>query len=254
VTAAVQYVGHGTCVIDVDGTRLVTDPVLRRSVLHLRRVVPLDGSRTDHVDAVLISHAHHDHLDLPSLLGLGRGVRIIVPRGVGRLLARRGFRAVTVVEAGDAVTVGAVRVRAIPSAHAGARPPFVLHAAALGYVVEGSVKTYFAGDTDLFAAMSGLVAELDVALLPVWGWGLKLGSGLHLDPARAAEAVALLRPRIAVPIHWGTLLPAHRGWRALPATLRDPPTEFAAAVRRRSPEVEVRVLAPGEATVIGERS
>jgi L-ascorbate metabolism protein UlaG (beta-lactamase superfamily) len=250
----VRYVGHGTCLIDVDGVRLVTDPLLRRTVLHLRRAVPLELGPPRAVDAVLISHAHHDHLDLPSLLRLGRDTRVVVPHGVGRLLHRRGFRAVTEVDAGDAVAVGPVTVRATPASHDGSRPPFVPSAAALGYVIEGSTRAYFAGDTDLFPAMRGLAAELDVAVVPVWGWGMKLGSGLHLDPERAAEAVAMLRPRVAIPIHWGTLLPAHRGLRGAPAWFTNPPLEFAEAVRRLAPDVEVRVLQPGEATVVVNRS
>jgi L-ascorbate metabolism protein UlaG (beta-lactamase superfamily) len=77
----------------------------------------------------------------------------------------------------------------------------------------------------------------------VWGWGPSLGSG-HLDPERAAEALALLRPRLAVPIHWGTLFP-----RIVPdrrQRLSDPPHELARAAARLAPDVEVRVLAPGE--------
>jgi L-ascorbate metabolism protein UlaG (beta-lactamase superfamily) len=80
--------------------------------------------------------------------------------------------------------------------------------------------------------------RVDVALLPVAGWGPKLGPG-HLDPERAARAAALLRPRIAVPIHWGTLRVGRRG-----AWFTDPPRTFAAQVADRSPEVEVRVLEP----------
>jgi L-ascorbate metabolism protein UlaG (beta-lactamase superfamily) len=248
-----RYVGHGTCLIDVDGVRLATDPVLRRNVLHLRRVFPLELGPPRPVDAVLVSHAHHDHLDLPSLLRLGRTTRVVVPRGVGRLLRRRGFRAVTEVEAGDRVEVGTVTVRATPAAHVGSRPPFVPRADALGYVIEGDVSAYFAGDTDLFPGMAGLEPDLDVALLPVWGWGATLGRGLHLDPAGAAEAVRLLRPRIAIPIHWGTFLPAHRGLRGRPRFLREPPHAFAQAVRRLAPEVEIRVLALGEQTFVEPR-
>ena len=74
---------------------------------------------------------------------------------------------------------------------------------ALGYVVSGSQQVYFAGDTDLFAGMSALAGALDVALLPVAGWGPKVDAG-HLDPLRAAKSLPLLKPRIAVPIHWGT--------------------------------------------------
>ena len=73
---------------------------------------------------------------------------------------------------------------------------------ALGYVIAGGGRrVYFAGDTELFEEMSEL-RPIDLALLPVWGWGPSLNPG-HLDPAGAARALALLRPRVAVPIHWG---------------------------------------------------
>jgi L-ascorbate metabolism protein UlaG (beta-lactamase superfamily) len=247
------YLGHSTCVLGLDGARIATDPVLRRSILHLRRVTPLHRVQLQ-VDAALISHAHHDHLDLPSLQRLGRETCVVVPRGVARLLRRRRFKEIVEVEPGDEHAIGAVIIRATPAVHAGGRPPLARSARALGYVIEGSVTTYFAGDTDLFPEMAGLAAGLDLALLPVWGWGLKLGRGLHLDPARAAEAVRMLQPRIAVPIHWGTFLPAHRGLWTRPASFRDPPTQFAGAVHARAPEVEVRVLQPGEATLVEPRS
>ena len=91
--------------------------------------------------------------------------------------------------------------------------------------------------------LEDIVSDLDLALIPIWGWGASLGTG-HLDPTRAAEAVALLRPRVAVPIHWGTFRPVHRRSRA--PFLRDPVDEFVAAARERAPDVEIRVLAPGE--------
>jgi len=87
---------------------------------------------------------------------------------------------------------------------------------------------------------------LDLALLPVWGWGPTLGPG-HLDPERAARAAALLSPRIAVPIHWGTLYPLGLA-RLRPGPLRSPGWEFAARMREIAPQVEARVLAPGEST------
>jgi L-ascorbate metabolism protein UlaG (beta-lactamase superfamily) len=100
---------------------------------------------------------------------------------------------------------------------------------------------YFAGDTDVHESMKDL-GPLDVALLPVWGWGPKLGEG-HLNPRTAAEALVLLRPRIAVPIHWGTFFPVGlRGTR-----LADPPHEFARHAAEVAPDVDVRILAPGEA-------
>ena len=99
----------------------------------------------------------------------------------------------------------------------------------------GSRRLYFAGDTDLFDGMEELGDGLDLALVPIWGWGPSLGSG-HLDPEGAARAVALLKPRIAVPIHWGTYHPVYLGLRAVPSFLRQPPLRFveaAAAVGAR---------------------
>jgi L-ascorbate metabolism protein UlaG (beta-lactamase superfamily) len=100
---------------------------------------------------------------------------------------------------------------------------------------------YFAGDTDLFPGMEEL-RPLDVALLPVAGWGPKLGPG-HMDAERAACAAQVLRPRIAVPIHWGTL---HPRWKGPGSWFSDPPETFAARVAGLAPDVVVRVLAPGE--------
>jgi L-ascorbate metabolism protein UlaG (beta-lactamase superfamily) len=118
--------------------------------------------------------------------------------------------------------------------------------AAIGFLVEGERRVYFAGDTDLFEGMGELAPGLDIALLPVWGWGPSIGTG-HLDPERAARAAALLSPRVAIPIHWGSLYPLGLA-RVRPGPLRAPPREFAARVRELAPQVEVRVLSPGEAT------
>ena len=107
---------------------------------------------------------------------------------------------------------------------------------------------YFAGDTDVFAEMVEL-APVDVALLPIWGWGPTMGPG-HMDPARAAEAAGLLAAAVAVPIHWGTYYPIHLGLQGPPAFLTTPPALFEQAVRDQAPATEVRVLRPGEVTEI----
>jgi L-ascorbate metabolism protein UlaG (beta-lactamase superfamily) len=121
-----------------------------------------------------------------------------------------------------------------------------VRAPALGFAIEGSQRFYFAGDTALFPGMDGLVPELDVALVPIWGWGPTLGRGQHLDPSDAAQALRLLRPRIAIPIHWGTYRPAHLGLRVLPDFLTDPAARFVEAAAVAAPAVKVHVLRPGE--------
>jgi L-ascorbate metabolism protein UlaG (beta-lactamase superfamily) len=108
---------------------------------------------------------------------------------------------------------------------------------------------YFAGDTDLHAGMAAL-KPLDVALLPVWGWGPTLGPG-HMDPLAAAQALAVLRPRIAVPIHWGTLFPIGLG-RLRGSRLTDPPREFVREAAGLAPAVRVRVLEPGSTLALSE--
>ena len=236
MTRKVTYVGHATVRIELDGVRLLTDPVLRPRILHLRRVghVPHDAVRG--TDAVLLSHAHWDHLDLPSLERVGKEVPVVCPPGVSGLLRRKRFAHVTTLDVGEEVRIGELMVTGVHAEHDGSRGPLGA-SGELGYVISGSLSIYFAGDTDLYDGLAE-IAPVDVALVPVTGWGPKVGPG-HLDPERAAEAVRLLEPRIAIPIHWGTVARIGR----VPDP--EPPHEFARFVERVAPDVGVRILEPG---------
>lgn len=244
----IVFLGHATVLIELEGVRLLFDPLLRGRVLHLRRQAPpVDEGVFADPDAVLISHSHHDHLDLASLRRLGRDTRLIVPSGAGAWLARKGFTNVSEVDVGDTLKVAELEITAVVAHHNGGRLGGP-QAKALGYLVAGRHVIYFAGDTEMFAGMGSFSPTPDVALLPVAGWGPKLGPG-HMDPLQAAHAVELLQPRLAIPIHWGTLLPIGlaRNYRA---RLGDPPRQFAEHVTRLSPSVEVRILTPGESTAV----
>jgi L-ascorbate metabolism protein UlaG (beta-lactamase superfamily) len=234
--------------IELGGVRLLTDPVLRPRFAHLKRHGAAPAPEiTEGVDAVLVSHLHLDHLDPASLSRLPRRVRLIVPRGAGEFLRGRGFPHVEELAPGQSQDVGGVEVVATPAAHDGRRWPLGgPRASPIGFVLRGVRSIYFAGDTDLFESMDRLEPGLDLALLPVWGWGPTLGPG-HLNPERAARAAQLLRPRIAVPIHWGTFYP--RG-RRMGDRLTAPPREFAERVADLAPEVTVRVLEPGESLAL----
>jgi L-ascorbate metabolism protein UlaG (beta-lactamase superfamily) len=247
------FLGHSTVLIELGGARLLTDPVLRPRILHLRRHAPAaEAGDLLPLDGVLISHLHHDHLDIGSLRGFAPGTPAVVPVGGGGLVRRAGIEEVHEVSAGDRLELGAAAVQAVPARHRGERRPLGgAKAAALGYVAEGGGRrVYFAGDTGLFDEMEEIgSAGLDCALVPVWGWGTTIGEG-HLGPESAARALRLLRPRVAVPIHWGGLFPIGQA-RRRPHFLTDPPRAFAHHAARIAPEVEVRILQPGESADLG---
>jgi len=142
------------------------------------------------------------------------------------------------------VPIGPIRVRAVPALHDGRRWPVGgRRVGALGYVVRGAATTYFAGDTDLFPEMPAAVGHCDVALLPVGGWGPRLGDG-HLNPLRAALALARLAAHCAVPIHFGTFCPFGLG--PQPGSwFRRPGREFAWHAARHAPRSTVHELIPG---------
>ncbi len=245
-----RFLGHSTVLLEIDGMRILTDPLLvdRLGPLHRHAGNGSLALNDLAVDIVLISHGHHDHLHLPSLRRLSGRPRIIAPAGLGRLLRQTGNEVVEMT-ANESLQVGPLRVVAIRANHHGGRRLLGRSSAALGFRIVGAVRVYFAGDTDLFPEMSELAGTVDVALLPVWGWGPRLGVG-HLDPLRAAEAVGRIRPRLAVPIHWGTFYPFALA-RIWPRPLSDPPNDFAREVARVAPETEVRIVSPGDMTELG---
>jgi L-ascorbate metabolism protein UlaG (beta-lactamase superfamily) len=243
----VRFVGHSTALLELGGVRVLTDPFLRGRLGPLERHGPLPRAEDLEVDVVVISHGHQDHFDRQSLDALpGRPV-IVVPRGLGASLRRRGIATSDVVElvtGQSSEATSGLRVTAVPARHW--ISPGAARAQPLGYVLDAGPRVYFAGDTGTVAAMAAAVGEVDLALVPVWTWGPHLGPG-HLGPRAAAEVVREIAPRVVVPIHWGTLYPRHlhRVWRK---PLTEPGDRFAEHVRGLAPRVDVRVLRPGEST------
>jgi L-ascorbate metabolism protein UlaG (beta-lactamase superfamily) len=243
---AITWIGHASVLIELSGVRFLTDPALTPRLAHLRRHHTVDLGTVGRPDAVLISHVHADHLHLPSLRLLGHDVTLIVPTGAGGFLRRHGFRDVREVGVGDMVEIGGVTVTAVSAVHDARRGPHSrVVATPLGFVVRGPYAVYFAGDTDLFPAMADIRA--DVALLPIWGWGRTLGPG-HLDPVTAVRAMELVRPRLVVPIHWGTFSPI--SVRGAPAWLGRPLQQFEAELAHTGATDRLRALAPGETLVL----
>ena len=239
--ARLEYVGHSTVLVELDGARILTDPLVRDRVGYVLRDAPvprLDDLRD--LDAILISHAHADHLDVPSLKRLAHGGPVVAPQGLGPLLRKAGATEVIELTAGERCTIGALGIEAVHAEHDGRRYPLSRPLPALGYLLDGPPRIYFAGDTDLYPEMESLAGRVDVALLPISGWGPRVPEG-HLDPAGAARAVALIRPSVVVPIHWGTMRRV-----ALRPIGHTHAVAFADAVAAVAPSTEVRTLQPGE--------
>jgi L-ascorbate metabolism protein UlaG (beta-lactamase superfamily) len=202
-----RFLGHATVLIEVDGVRVLTDPFLRPRLGPLERHGPLpDPAWYSAVDVVLISHGHRDHFDPDSLAAISGEPVVVVPRGLGSGCRDAVRGEVVEVAAGASWARGDLLIRAVSARHW--ISPGAPRAEPIGYVIEGSSRVYFAGDTGRFDELGALRGGVDVALLPVWTWGPHRGPG-HLGPRSAAEVAAVIRPALAIPIHWATLYPRH---------------------------------------------
>lgn len=262
----VSWWGHSTVGLELSGTRLLTDPVLTGSVVHLhRRRGPLPAAHAVEVDAVLVSHLHADHFHVPSLRLVDPAARLLVPLGgAGVLRAARApdlaerceelAPGVTATIAARAGTGGSgVEVMTAAAAHDDRRtpwsrhrgPPLEFRITVAGAPGAGSI--WFPGDTGLRPGLDE-VGPVDLALVPVGGWGPSLGDG-HLDPSRAAEATRRVRARHVVPVHYGTLWP--RGLDGIRPHLFLPPgREYAARCAALCPDTVVHVLDPGDTLTV----
>jgi L-ascorbate metabolism protein UlaG (beta-lactamase superfamily) len=246
------WLGHATVVLELDGVRLLTDPLLRARAGPLRRRGPAPTSAdVADVDAVLISHLHHDHAELTSIRMLPDLPLLTGPHNAAFLRKRKltgvGL-ADTWWEAGP--DGSGVEVRLVRADHHARKMPHRPNDAYGHLVRTPTWRVWLAGDTSLYPEMVELPdlagGPIDLAVVPVGGWGPRLSGG-HMDPEQAARACAVVGARAAVPYHWGTFyVPSQRntprGWmdRAGPA--------FAEALAEQAPGCEARVLRPGDTT------
>ena len=242
------YIGHATTLIRLEGTAVLTDPMLRAGLGPLRRQgLPPPPALSKLPEAVLISHLHRDHLDIPSLRRVPSKTPIVVPRGASRLVAKAGRHPIVELGRGETISVGEVEVTAVPAEHGGRRGRWGSEIEPLGYVIRSDGRSvYFAGDTDLFDGDVGARAGRRGAAA-----GLGLGALRGRGPSRPGDGGTSPDagpPAAGRPDPLGNLLSRRR-----PAVAARAADGAAARVRPPGtgswrPEVEVRVLQPGSET------
>jgi len=213
---SIANLGHSCFLVKLSGITVLTDPFLTKSIFGIKRVIPPPASPEElKPDIVLISHAHYDHLDLPTIRRLGGNPVLIAPEGCKRLLKGRD-----VVELKDfeETTVKEVKIKKVPAIHNRGRNPIYNNTGVGGFLLDvGGAKFYFAGDTafseTLYAEVKAFGGAPDYAMLPIGGFMPKPLKRFHQTPEEAVLAFKILKAGYLIPIHWGT-------WHAIPVYIK----------------------------------
>jgi L-ascorbate metabolism protein UlaG (beta-lactamase superfamily) len=259
--AAVQitYIGHATLLLEMAGVRVLTDPNFEPKLGRLLARVSAPGialHALPRLDALLLTHAHADHLSFKSLDRLPQDIPLYAPPAVARWLVRKGYRHATSIDDGDCVSIGALRVHTGRATHKGNRYGFDRWRSATNmYLLESAEESaFFAGDTALTPSTHALVErvlwaqqrQLDIALLPIgyapaWKPGFRRG---HLTGDDALALFATLRARAMLPYHWGT-------FRHVTASAHDAINRLRERLAAHDARERVHVIEPGESLTLG---
>lgn len=254
------YIGHATLLLELGGVSLLTDPNFDPRLGRVLPRVSPPGIALDELpplDAILLTHAHADHLSFDSIERLPKTIPLFAPPVIAKWLRRMGHAHAVDLAPGDSARVGAVTIYAASATHRGNRYGFDRwrHSANM-YLLDAGETVFFAGDTALAADTHNLVErvlwgagrELDLALLPIgyapwWKPGFRKG---HLTHEDALDLFERLRARVLVPYHWGT-------FRHVTSTAHDAIRRLRDRLASHHLSATVRIVEPGESLEIAPR-
>jgi L-ascorbate metabolism protein UlaG (beta-lactamase superfamily) len=208
--ARVFWIGHASFLIQMGGKNILVDPnwALWLKVVKRMRQPGLKLADLPRIDLICVSHAHHDHLDVPTLRKIADGQPILVPKGVGSLVKRLGFGPVIEMTKWDAADLEGLRVTFTPAKHWGARYVHDIHRGFGGFLFQAPdcPSVYHAGDSAYFPGFHeiGERFPIDVALLPIGAYRPVSGRSVHMNPEEALAAFVDLKAQKMVPMHYGT--------------------------------------------------
>ena len=253
----VVWVGHSTSIVDINGVRVLIDPMLSHRASpspwmgpSRYHALPLPLDELPEVDIAVVSHDHYDHLDMPTVEALAaQGTVFVVPLGIGAHLEAWDVPADQIVD----LTwwafhdIGPVRVHCVPARHYSGRGPFDQNEALWsGWVLEGRDRSlYYSGDTgpgDHFAAIGRMLGPFDITLVKIGEYD-ETWPFIHIDPEEAVQAHLDARGTLLVPVHWGTFNLAYHDW--------DEPIRRVTAAARGA-GVAIGTPRPGGRVVAGE--
>ena len=257
---SLTFIGHSSFLVQTAGLGLLIDPVFSKRLILLRRQrrAGLLVRSLPRIDAVLLTHAHMDHLNLPSLRAIIREMRrrglpaplAIVPNGVSDLLQPLGFASITELRWWESTQIGPLAVTATPCKHWGARMFSDTHRGFGGYVLsaanpEATPTLYHSGDTARFSGFAEIGRRLrpQIAMLPIGAYYPDSYRAVHTSPEEALEAFQDLGAKTMIPMHFGT-------FRLGREPMSEPLPRLLAAARHEGIADRVHPLLEGETWVV----